>query len=63
MARKTKAVLLIVLAALLLFTAACGQEQARHADMQAICDEIAKLPEQPEKEKAHGGVAQGKSGQ
>lgn len=48
MARKTKAVLLIVLAALLLFTAACGQEQARHADMQAICDEIAKLPEQPE---------------
>ena len=48
MARKTKAVLLIVLAALLLFTAACGQEKVQHADMQAICDEIAKLPEQPE---------------
>ena len=48
MAGKTKAVLLIVLAALLLFTGACGQEKVQHADMQAIRDEIAKLPGQSE---------------
>lgn len=48
MARKTKALLLIALCVMPLFTAGCGQEKALHADLQAVYDEIAKLPEQPE---------------
>ena len=48
MARKTKTILLCALCALLLFSAACGRETAQHADLQAVCDEIAKLPDQPE---------------
>ena len=48
MERKTKALLMTALCALLLFTTACGQEKAQHADLQAVYDEIAKIPGQPE---------------
>ena len=48
MARKSKALMLIALCASLLFAAGCGQAEPQHADLQAVYDEIAKLPDQPE---------------